>query len=143
LTESKLGGSVRLVGYVKYSELPKWYAISNVFVHPAKRESWGVSVNEAMACGLPVVASSSVGSSYDLIHDGINGYQYPSGDIKALADCLARIASRADRGCELGERSRHLINAWDFEATMKSLESALHMISRGQQNDLKGTTEMT
>ncbi|PYU54677.1 MAG: hypothetical protein DMG55_30680 [Acidobacteria bacterium] len=147
LTESKLDGAVRLVGYAKYSELPKWYAISNVFVHPAKKESWGVSVNEAMACGLPVVASSSVGSSYDLVHEGVNGYQYLTGDIKALADCLARIASRADRGRELGERSRHLINAWDFEATMKSLESALHMIrseiaygaapggvTRGQQN---------
>jgi len=126
LTESKLAGSVRLVGYAKYSELPKWYAISNVFVHPAIKESWGVSVNEAMACGLPVVISSSVGSSYDLVHDGINGYQYPSGDVQALADCLARIASRPDRGRQLGECSARLIQAWDFDTTMKSLESALH-----------------
>jgi glycosyltransferase involved in cell wall biosynthesis len=78
-----------------------------------------------MACGLPVVASSSVGSSYDLIQDAANGYQYPSGDVKALADCLTRIASRPDRGSELGECSRRLIKAWDFEATIKSLESAL------------------
>jgi glycosyltransferase involved in cell wall biosynthesis len=78
-----------------------------------------------MACGLPVVAASSIGSSYDLIQDGANGYQYPSGDLKALADCLTRIASRPDRGGELGECSQRLIKAWDFEATMKSLESAL------------------
>jgi glycosyltransferase involved in cell wall biosynthesis len=125
IAASKLAGSVRLVGYAKYSELPRWYAISNVFVHPAIWECWGVSVNEAMACGLPVVASSSVGSSYDLIQDAANGYQYPSGDVKALADCLTRIASRPDRGSELGECSRRLIKAWDFEATIKSLESAL------------------
>jgi glycosyltransferase involved in cell wall biosynthesis len=125
IAASKLAGSVRLVGYAKYSELPKWYAISNVFVHPALWECWGVSVNEAMACGLPVVAASSVGSSYDLIRNGANGYQYPSGDVKALADCLTRIASRLDRGGELGEYSQRLIKAWDFGATMKSLESAL------------------
>jgi glycosyltransferase involved in cell wall biosynthesis len=126
IAAARLANSVRLVGYAKYGELPKWYAISNVFVHPATRECWGVSVNEAMACGLPVVASSSVGSSYDLIQDGANGYQYPSGDVKALADCLTRIASRPDRGGELGECSQRLIKAWDFDATTKSLESALH-----------------
>jgi glycosyltransferase involved in cell wall biosynthesis len=125
IAANKLADSVHLVGYARYSELPKWYAISNVFVHPAIRECWGVSVNEAMACGLPVVASRQVGSSYDLIQDGANGYQYPSGDAKALADCLTWIASRPDRGAELGESSQRLIKEWDFEATMKSLESAL------------------
>jgi len=124
----KLSNCVRLVGYAKYSELPKWYAISNVFVHPALYEPWGVSVNEAMACGLPVVASSSVGSSYDLIEDGANGYRYPSGNAQALADCLASIASRPDRGRALGERSERLIKEWDFESAMKSIESTLRRI---------------
>jgi glycosyltransferase involved in cell wall biosynthesis len=125
IAANKLAGSVHLVGYARYSELPKWYAISNVLVHPAIRESWGVSVNEAMACGLPVVAASSVGSSFDLIQNDVNGYQYPSGDVKALANCLMMIASRPDGGGELGECSQRLIKPWDFEATMKSLESAL------------------
>ncbi len=128
IAASKLANSARLVGYARYSELPKWYGISNVFVHPSTKECWGVSVNEAMACGLPVVTSSLVGSSYDLIQDGANGYQYPSGDAQALADCLGRIASSPDRGGELGECSQRLVKAWDFDATMKSLESALHKI---------------
>jgi glycosyltransferase involved in cell wall biosynthesis len=131
IAASNLGACTRLVGYAKYSELPKWYAISNVFVHSAARECWGVSVNEAMACGLPVVASSSVGSSYDLIQGGLNGYQYPAGDVQVLADCLGNIASRPDRGRQLGERSQSLIKAWDFEATLKSLESAVTKV-RGE-----------
>jgi len=120
-----LGDSVRLVGYGKYSELPKWYAVSDVFVHPATQECWGVSVNEAMACGLPVIASSGVGSSYDLIENGKNGYQYATGDEEALACCLKRIASLADRGRRLGEYSAQLIRAWDFQATIASLKCAL------------------
>jgi glycosyltransferase involved in cell wall biosynthesis len=128
ITAHGLSGAVRLVGYARYSELPKWYGISNVFVHPSVREPWGVSVNEAMACGLPVVASSLVGSSYDLIQDGVNGYQYPSGNAEALAECLAKIASRPDRGRQLGEGSAHIISSWDYAATLRSLESALHKI---------------
>jgi glycosyltransferase involved in cell wall biosynthesis len=128
VSTSGLSKIVRLVGYARYGELPKWYGISNVFVHPSANECWGVSVNEAMACGLPVVASSLVGSSYDLIKEGVNGYQYPSEDAQALADCLARIASRPDRGWQLGESSARLIQAWDFRATIRSLESALRSV---------------
>ena len=48
-------------GYVPYLELPLVYAAADVFVHPARYEPWGVSVQEALACGLPVLASSLVG----------------------------------------------------------------------------------
>jgi glycosyltransferase involved in cell wall biosynthesis len=123
-----LGDAVRLVGYSKYSDLPKWYAMSDVFVHPSTRECWGASVNEAMACGLAVIASSLVGSSYDLIRDGINGYQYPSGDVEALSGSLERIASLPDRGKQLGECSSLVIKAWDFGATIESLRSALDKV---------------
>jgi glycosyltransferase involved in cell wall biosynthesis len=129
IAESGLTGAVHLVGYSRYSELPKWYAIANVFVHPAEWECWGVSVNEAMACGLPVVASSRVGSSYDLVKDGLNGYQYPFGDSEALAQRLFEIATMADRGQSLGECSRRLIAHWDHDATIDSLAAALRAVA--------------
>ena len=49
-------------------ELPALYAASDLFVHAAREERWGVSVQEALACGLPVVASSRVGAARDLRH---------------------------------------------------------------------------
>lgn len=131
IAANELTGVVQLVGYANYSSLPRWYAVSDVFVHPAQRECWGVSVNEAMACGLPVITSDKVGSSYDLVVDGANGFRYPSGDCAALAACLETIASRPDRGRALGECSRRRIAPWNYEASVASLQAALQVAASG------------
>lgn len=81
---------VVLPGYVPYPELPKVYAAADLFVHPAREERWGVSIAEALASGLPVVASSRVGAAHDLIEPGGNGELYPVGDGDALAGAIER-----------------------------------------------------
>lgn len=81
---------VVLPGYVPYPELPSVYAAADLFVHPAREERWGVSIAEALACGLPVVASSRVGAAHDLIEPGGNGERYPVGDGRALAAAIER-----------------------------------------------------
>jgi glycosyltransferase involved in cell wall biosynthesis len=75
-------------GYVPYTQLPAWYAMSSVFVHPASREVWGVSIHEALAAGCAAIGSSRVGSAYDLISPGGNGYTYPLGNVPALAQAI-------------------------------------------------------
>ena len=77
-------------GYIPYADLPGYYAMSDVFVHAAADEPWGVSVQEAMAFGLPVVVSSRVGAGHDLVVAGGNGFVYPLGDAVALRECLLR-----------------------------------------------------
>jgi len=80
-------GRVLFPGYVPYPELPALYGAVDLFVHPAAEERWGVSVEEALAAGLPVVASDRVGAGHDLILPGENGFLYRTGD----ADDLARV----------------------------------------------------
>src|SRR5439155_19698713 len=123
-----LSEAARLVGYARYSDLPQWDGISNVFVHPAAAEPGGVSVNEAMACGLPVVASDRVGASHDLVIEGLNGFCYPSGDSEALADCLGKIASRPEQGREMGKWSQRIAHRWSHEESIASLNAMLHKI---------------
>ena len=79
---------VVLPGYVPYPELPAAYSAADLFVHPAREERWGVSIAEALACGLPVVASHRVGAAYDLLEPGANGLIYPVGDGAALARAI-------------------------------------------------------
>lgn len=82
------GLPAKLLGYVPYTELPGLYAAADVFVHAPREERWGVSVGEALACGVPVVAGSCVGAAEDLVVDGANGFRYPTGNAAALAQRL-------------------------------------------------------
>lgn len=63
---------VEFVGFIDKNELAKYYTASTVFVLPSISEPWGLVVNEAMACGKPIIISSQCGCSLDLVDN--NGY---------------------------------------------------------------------
>ncbi len=115
---------VRFVGYVPYPELPALYAAADLFVHAAREERWGVSVQEALACGLPAIAASTVGAGYDLIAEGRNGFRYPAGDGAALARAIDR-ALALDRAA-VDAASRAVLSRWDYAATWRGLVAAAH-----------------
>lgn len=119
---------VRFPGYIPYPELPALYAAADLFVHPAREERWGVSVQEALACGLPVVASTRVGAGYDLIEVGGNGFVYPAGDDGMLAhrigEALALDPERAR------ERSGSILDRWDYAASWSHLLNAAQRVVR-------------
>jgi len=79
---------VRFLGFVKYSKLPEVYVSSDILVHPAEWEPYGLPVNEAMVCGIPVIVSDRVGAGYDLVENGKTGFIYPVKDIDKLSDLL-------------------------------------------------------
>ncbi|HEV2856134.1 MAG TPA: glycosyltransferase [Thermoanaerobaculia bacterium] len=113
---------VRFPGYVPYPELPALYAASDLFVHPAREERWGVSVQEALACGLPVVASSRVGAGVDLIEPGRNGFLYEAGWEGELArrveDALALPPD------EVRSASEAVLSRWNYAAAWRNLLEA-------------------
>lgn len=109
-------------GYVPYPELPALYAASDLFVHPAREERWGVSVQEALACGLPVVASSRVGAGVDLIAPGRNGFLYESGWEGELARRVEDALALPREGVH--ESSREILARWDYAATWRNLLEA-------------------
>jgi len=121
---------VRFLGYVPYPDLPSLYAAADLFLHPVAEERWGVSVAEALACGLPVITSSRVGAARDLIAAGQNGFTYPVGNDEALARCIEdalHLDSAAVR-----EENRAILSRWDYAATWRSLLQAARR-STGRQ----------
>ncbi|MDI1284437.1 MAG: glycosyltransferase family 4 protein [Reyranella sp.] len=73
-------------GFANQSELPAIYAAADVIVLPSDaRETWGLVINEAMACGVPAVVSDAVGCGPDLVEPGLTGVVFPLGDVAALA----------------------------------------------------------
>jgi len=120
-----LANSVFLPGYAPYSDLPKYYAISDVFVHPAVDECWGVSVNEAMACGVPVIASEGVGASTDLITEWETGAVYPNRDHNSLVEKLSRIMNHQELILKMSRAAKQRISHWSYEQTYRELLIAI------------------
>ena len=65
---------VFFLGFHDWNQLPRFYAVADLFVLPSVREPWGLVINEAMASGLPVLATRKVGAAQDLIIEGESGY---------------------------------------------------------------------
>jgi len=122
---TRLGKNVYFPGYVPYSELPKYYAVSDVFVHPAVNEPWGVSVNEAMACRLPVIAARGVGAAADLISDGETGFVFPSGEVHSLAQQLSYLINNAQVTHKMGRAAASRMLQWNYERTCREMLLAL------------------
>jgi glycosyltransferase involved in cell wall biosynthesis len=111
-------------GGLREDELAQRYVDADVFALLSRHEPWGVVVNEAAASGLPLVLSERVGAAYDLLRDGENGFLVPVGDVNAAADAFRRLAADPDLRRSMGERSRELVRAWDYEASVEAFLAA-------------------
>jgi glycosyltransferase involved in cell wall biosynthesis len=91
-----LGVPLTMAGFKNQSELPSIYASADVLVLPSSLETWGLVVNEAMACGTPAIVSDAVGCADDLINPGETGDRYPVGDVLSLASAIGSLISDAN-----------------------------------------------
>ncbi|HKQ59013.1 MAG TPA: glycosyltransferase family 4 protein, partial [Candidatus Eisenbacteria bacterium] len=97
---------IHFLGHVSSADLPRWYATGDVFVSPASgNESFGIVLLEAMAAGVPVVATDIPGYR-SVIQPGENAEAFPPGDVGALARALVRLVDDAPRRAELARRGR-------------------------------------
>ena len=84
--------NVVFAGFHQKPEMPRYYAIADVFVFPTLGDTYGLVVDEAMACSLPVISTSAVGEIHDRVEDGVNGYIVPPEDSTVLAERMLRLA---------------------------------------------------
>ena len=119
------GIAVRFAGFVNQSELPKHYAMCDLFVLPSLYEPRGAVINEAMACGLPVIVTDRCGSIGDIVQEDDNAFIYPAGDADALAAHLDRLAEDEALRARMGERSREIIAGWTYARGVEGVKEAL------------------
>ncbi len=116
---------VVMPGFINQQEMPTLLGACDIFVLPSEDEPWGLIVNEAMCAGLPVVASSEVGCSVDLIEDGGNGQTFRAGDVDGLTNALRPIVSDANLRKAMSARSRELIGRWSYRECLEGLREAV------------------
>jgi glycosyltransferase involved in cell wall biosynthesis len=124
---------VRFAGFINQTDLPKHYGVADVFVLPSRYEPRGAVINEAMACGLPVVVTDRCGSLGDIVLDGENAFVYPAGDHAALARSLDRLTADAALRGRMAQRSREIIGGWTFERGVEGVKEALRWLDGGER----------
>ena len=122
--------NVRFAGFINQVELPKYYAMSDVFVLPSTYEPRGAVINEAMACGLPVIVTDRCGSIGDIVLDGENAFIYPAGNAEALATAMSQLAGDSALRERMARRSREIIGTWTFARGVEGVRSALQWIEK-------------
>ena len=118
-------GSVKFTGFIHRETLPFYYGLAETFVFPTHTDPWGLVVNEAMACSLPVICSRAAGCAADLVEDGRNGLIVPAGDTQALAAAMHRLMLDRDLRLRMGGYSWQRIQLHSPEACAAGIADAV------------------
>lgn len=117
---------VSFAGFLNQSEMPRAYVAADLQVLPSDDgETWGLVINEGMACGLPALVSDRVGCHPDLIEPGVSGDVFPLGDIDALAASLARLSADPAQLAAMGQAACARVAAYGIEAMVAGTVEAL------------------
>jgi len=125
--------AVRFAGFVNQTDLPKYYGLSDIFVLPSTYEPRGAVINEAMACGLPVIVTDRCGSIGDIVLDGDNAFVYPAGDAATLARVIDRMAEDHALRARMAGRSLEIIGRWSFARGVEGVKDALLWLDGGDR----------
>ena len=128
------GPRVRLLGRIERDELVDWYAAADAFVMPSRSETWGMSMTEAAAAGLPLVASEAPGAGYDLIEEGVNGFRVPVEDVDALRAALVRVATDDGFREHARPRTLELARGYTPEAWAESVARLARLLIVGSSD---------
>jgi len=137
------GGDARVhfLGFQNQSSMPAIHRVGDVMVLPSRGpgETWGLCVNEALACGVPVVVSDRVGCAPDLVEGGENGQVFASGDVEALRAALNGILTDPERLKRASAAARARVAPWSIAAAAERIEQgARFAVSSGSGSRGRG-----
>lgn len=116
--------NVRFLPFLRKRELFQIYKAADLFVLPTREDVWGLVINEAMSCGLPIISTYNCIAATELIDNGRNGMLVPSNDSNALAVAIKEILSRDLY--KMGEASLACIRNFSIEKMAQKHIEALY-----------------
>lgn len=127
-----LSKHISFIGFVNHrTELPQLYQMASVFTTASTIETQGIVVLEAMASGLPVVTPNA-GALPELVHDSVNGYLFPAGDVPQMADKLYHILHNRAIALAMGEKSLEMVEEHEIEQSITKFESIYFDLSNNR-----------
>ena len=108
-------GTIRFAGFAQREQLAVYYALAEILILPTYTDTWGLVVNEAMACGLPVILSRAAGCAADLVKEGWNGLLINPRDVSSLASAMKSLADQPGLSATMGANSVKQISGFSPE----------------------------
>ncbi|MEE9355852.1 MAG: glycosyltransferase family 4 protein [Methylococcaceae bacterium] len=122
--KEKANARVHFLGFHNQTVMPVIYRIGDVIVLPSRGpgETWGLALNEAMACGKAVIASNKVGAAVDLVVEDQNGWIFNIERNDDLDHCVQGLLHiNKAKLLEIGQCSRNLIASWSLEKQIAAI----------------------
>jgi glycosyltransferase involved in cell wall biosynthesis len=113
---------VHFLGFHNQTIMPVLYRIGDVVVLPSRYgETWGLAINEAMACGRPAIVSDKVGCGADLVTPGRTGLVFEHGNAAGLCDVMTELLRDSERRKAMGADAMTLIGRWSISAYARTV----------------------
>jgi len=122
-----VSNNIHFMDFQNQSQMPVIYQACDLFCLPSigPAETWGLAVNEAMACGKAILVSDKVGCAVDLVREHLNGAIFKAGDVADLTDKLKDLTADDALLKKYGEQSRLIIKDWNFTNIALAIENKL------------------
>jgi glycosyltransferase involved in cell wall biosynthesis len=122
-------GDIIWAGFKQIDELPSFYGLASAFIIPSIVEPWGLVVNEAMACGLPILASNTIGCRNELIINNVNGLYFDPYSIMSMSECMINFSALdAATVSAMSLSSLKIISDWGPDRFARMMHKALERI---------------
>jgi glycosyltransferase involved in cell wall biosynthesis len=118
--------NIHFMPFQNQQQMPVVYRIGDVFVLPSRGpgETWGLAVNEAMACGRPVIVSNRCGCAQDLVEHNVSGYIFEADSLLSLIHCMKNILE-SDSMLQMRETNSIKIKEFSYDAVCNSIEKTI------------------
>jgi len=125
----ELAGTNKAIHFLPFQNqqnMPILYGACDVFVLPSINETWGLSINEAMACQKAIIASKGCAASIDLVNEGVNGYLFDTGIDGMLEAVLKKCCDAGKNSLKImGGKSFEHIQSWNYLHICTAIENEI------------------
>lgn len=125
--KKKASGNSRIIfiDFQNQQQMPVVYRLGQVFILCSHSETWGLSINEAMASGRAILVNETCGCAPDLVRNSINGFVFNASDKSSFIKYVEKLIADESLVNNMGAQSKEIISKWNFEEVCKVIETAM------------------